>query len=83
MLYPLDIQLSYAFAGTPVLLPRSAGFQDSRYCHRPLSSLTQLAPGHADTAGPSVRHSSRWTLSYCFAHPDPKFIIALLDPRLW
>jgi hypothetical protein len=90
-------------AGTPVLLPRSAGFQDSRYCRHPLSSLTVshtrppallflLDPQFSShSTGPSVRHSSHWPLSYCFAHPDPSsssrcwtpgFGSSILDPQL-
>lgn len=99
---PLDIQLSYAFAGlsdtaslhwTPALLSRSPRFQDSSVLFpltlsRPPAMLLLLdpqvrhrtagPPACRHSTGPSVRHSSLDPQS-CFAHPDPQFLIALLD----
>jgi hypothetical protein len=67
--------------------------------HWTLSSSSHCwTPACRHSTGPSVGHSSYWTLRYCFAHPDPSssshcwtpsfavpvspYCFALLDPQL-
>jgi hypothetical protein len=90
MLFPAGHPVELRFAGpSPVV-----AFAGPRFCcHALADSRTRgtatthcfhssSAPGHAVPAGPSVRHSSRWTPSSSSHCWTPGFASSILDPQL-